>query len=696
MDAGVTGMQYMVGADVGGTFTDITVVDVPKQRVYLHKRPSTPENPAVAIIAGLRQVLADNAIEPASVGYLVHGTTVATNALIERTGAKTALVTTEGIADLLEIGRQTRPSLYNLQQGKPRPLIPGSLRYEVSERTTATGEVLRPLDAGEVRRVCREARARGVSAVAVCFLFSFLNPSAEQTAARIIREEFADVPEFYVSTSHEVVSEFREYPRLSTTVLNAYLGPTVKRYMQRFGHEARALGVAVDPYIMQSNGGVISIAEACERPVKTMLSGPSAGVVAATQLSDVLGLPHLITLDMGGTSTDISLVVNHQPQVVHERSVEGFPARTPTIDIISIGAGGGSVAYLDAGGALKVGPESAGAVPGPASYLRGGTRPTVTDANLMLGALGEASLLNGKMVLSVTAAQRAIEQHVCRASGLTPIAAGQGILSVVNANMTRAIRVVTVERGHDPRDFALLAFGGAGPLHAAALALELGIPRVIVPPSPGMMCSLGLLQSDIKVDLVRTRRLSAGPGSVRVIDGFFEEMKAEANRVLDSEGIPTHLRVFQAIVDARYKGQNYEIPVPLDLAALATSGVDTVAQRFHEQHQQRYGHSNPQQPVEFMTYRLTATGRLPKAPVYEDTAESHEAPAPCGTRAVYFGANAKFLTTPLYRRETLRCGHVLEGPAVIEQMDSTTVLHPGQRLEADAYGNLHIHVGSRP
>jgi len=691
----MTSMRYMVGADVGGTFTDVTVVDVPNQRVYLHKLPSTPENPAVAIITGVRQVLADNGIEPGTVGYLVHGTTVATNALIERKGAKTALLTTAGIADLLEIGRQTRPSLYHLKQGKPVPLIPGSLRYEVDERTLATGEVLRPLDEAEVRRVCRQARSQGVSAIAVCFLFAFLNPGAEQAAARIVREEFADVPEFYVSASHEVVPEFREYPRLSTTVLNAYLGPTVKRYMQRFGHEARALGVGVDPYIMQSNGGIISIAEACERPVKTVLSGPSAGVVAAARLSDVLGVPNLITLDMGGTSTDISLIVDRQPQVTHERVVEGFPARTQMLDITSIGAGGGSIAYLDAGGALKVGPESAGAVPGPACYLRGGTRPTVTDANLVLGKLGAASLLNGKMALSVAAAQEALERHLCRTSGLSATAAGQGILSVVNANMTRAVRVVTVERGYDPRDFALLAFGGAGPLHASALALELGIPRIIVPPSPGMTCALGLLQTDVKTDFVRSRRLASEPASAGWIRRFFEEMQAEATRVLDGEGIPPGLRVFHATVEARYRGQNYELRVPFDLAVLTTGDLGPVVRHFHEQHRRKYGHSAPEQAVEFVTYRLTAVGHVPKAPLFEEAEVAEGAPEPFDARPVYFDAEGQFVSTRLYRREAFRRGHVLEGPAVIEQMDSTTVLHPEQRLEVDAFLNLHILRGGR-
>lgn len=689
------GIHHMVGADVGGTFTDVTLVDVPNQRVYLHKLPSTPENPAVAIITGIRQILAEHGIEPETVGYLVQGTTVATNALIERKGARTALFTTKGFADLIEIGRQTRPALYNLKQGKPEPVIPGHLRYEVDERTLATGQVLRRLDETELRRLCREARSQGIASIAVCFLFSYLNPEAERSAVRIIREELQDVPDFFVSASHEVVSEFREYPRLSTTVLNAYLGPTVKRYMQSFAQQVRELGVGVDPYIMQSNGGIISINEASDRPVKTVLSGPSAGVVATTGLSNVLRLPNLITLDMGGTSTDISLIVDHQPQVTHERSVEGFPARTPMIDITAIGAGGGSIAYLDAGGALKVGPESAGAVPGPACYLRRGTRPTVTDANLILGRLGVGSLLNGKMTLSAEAGRQAIDEHLCRVSGLSTLVAAQGILSVVNANMTRAIRLVTVERGYDPREFALMAFGGAGPLHAAALAREMGIPRVIVPTSPGMMCSLGLLQSDIKTDFVRSRRLAHGAESAQTITGFFEEMQAEANSILDGEGIPTSMRVFQATVEARYRGQNYELSVPLDSASLASGNLDDVVRRFHEQHQKKYGHSDHRQPVEFVTYRLTAIGHLPKAPLYEEARASDGAPKPFAERPVYFETEEQFVSTPLYRREELRHGHAREGPAVIEQMDSTTVVHPGQRVEVDAFLNLHILHGGR-
>jgi len=696
METGVTHLHYMVGADVGGTFTDITLVDVPNQRLFLYKLPSTPENPAVAIITGVRRLLADQRIDPNAIGYLVHGTTVATNALIERKGARTALFTTTGIADLLEIGRQTRPSLYNLKQGKPEPLVTGRLRYEVGERTLATGEIIFKVNEDEVRRLCREARSQGVGAIAVCFLFSYLSPENERTAVRLIREEFQDLPGFFASASHEVIPEFREYPRLSTTVLNAYLGPTVTQYMKSFGQHVRELRIGVDPYIMQSNGGIISIAEACARPVKTILSGPSAGVVAATSLSALLDIPNLITLDMGGTSTDVSLIVNHAPQVMHERSVEGFPARTPTIDITAIGAGGGSIAYLDAGGALKVGPESAGASPGPACYMRGGTKPTVTDANLVLGRLGVASLLNGRMTLNLDAARGAIEQHLCGPSGLGTLVAAQGVLSVVNANMIRAIRLVTVERGYDPREFALMAFGGAGPLHAAALAHEMGIPRVIVPPSPGMTCALGMLQSDIRTDFVRSRRLTGDPQGVEVIRGFFEEMHTEANRVLDSEGIPANLRIFQATVEARYRGQNYELPVALDLASHAGDGLVLVERRFHEQHQKKYGHSDPHQPVEFVTYRLTAVGHLPKAPVRRESQSVDGAPSPVGERRVYFESQAEHVSTLLYRREEFRRGHTIRGPAIIEQMDSTTVLLPGQRVEVDAFLNLHILPGGNP
>lgn len=696
MEGAVKGMRYMVGADVGGTFTDITLVDVLNQRVYLHKLPSTPHNPAIAIISGIKRILEDHGIRPHEVDYLVHGTTVATNALIERKGARTALFTTEGIVDLVEIGRQTRPSLYDLRQGKPKPIVPGRLRYEVSERTLATGEIFCRVDEGQVRELCRRARAAGARAIAVCFLFSYLNPENEKVAVRVIREEFEDVEGFYISASHEIVPEFREYPRLSTTILNAYLGPVVEHYMQSFQRSVAEVGIRVDPYIMQSNGGIISVRETCERPVKTALSGPSAGVVAATQLSRLLELPNLITFDMGGTSADISLIVEGQPQVANERSVEGFPARTQMIDITAIGAGGGSLAYLDPGGALKVGPESAGAVPGPACYLRGGTRPTVTDANVVLGRLGAGSLLNGQMKLDEDVARQAIEEHLCRRSHLTVVQAAQGVVDVVNANMARALRVVTVERGYDPREFALVAFGGAGPLHAAALAKELRIPRVIIPNAPGLMCAQGLLQSDIKADFVRSHKLLPLPENLSAIQGFFSDMMDEAQALLDQEGVPADHWRFQATVEARYQGQNYELAIPVDLEALLEGDLEGAVQAFHQQHARKYGYHNSVAPVEFVTYRIAAIGLLPKATLQPQAEGATGAPQPFSMRPVYFETLGEYVLTPIYRREEFKHGHALVGPAIIEQMDTTTVVYPSQRVSVDSYLNLHIFTETQP
>lgn len=677
--------RYLLGADVGGTFTDITLLDQQTRQQWLFKLPSTPHHPAEAILHGVAQILQTNGVAAAQVDYLVHGTTVATNALIQRKGARLALITTRGMRDLTEIGRQTRPSLYNLQQGKPQPLVPAYLRFEVDERITADGEIDTPLDLDQLRQVCGQARAQGVTAVAVCFLFSYLNPIHERQALEVIAQEWADQPQFFSSASHQVVPEFREYPRFSTTVLNAFLGPTVASYMETFERQVGQLGLPRRPYIMQSNGGVISVPEACQRPIKTALSGPSAGVMAAVKLAQQLGQPNLITFDMGGTSADLSLVVEGQPQMAAERLLEGFPARTPMVDIVAIGAGGGSLAYLDPGGALKVGPQSAGAVPGPACYLRGGTVPTVTDAHLALGRLGPQSLLDGQMTMSLQAAQQAIDTHLAQPTGLSRVEAAQGILAVVNAHMARAIRLVTVERGHDPRQFALVAFGGAGPLHAAELAQEMGIPRVVVPAAPGLMCAQGLLESDLRTDLVRSRRLLAEEGNQAQVAQFIAEMMAEGQLLLEREGIAPQARAFEARVEARYRGQNYEISVPVELGRPLS--LSELVQGFHQAHQHKYGYHNPQQAIELVNCRLTAWGRRP-APVEVGLLSERPQGLPAGWRSIQFAADPQ--PTPIYRRETLFPGAPLAGPLVVEQLDATTVVPPGWFLEVDALGNLHL------
>ena len=682
-------MRYMIGVDVGGTFTDLTLVDAETHTTAIHKVLSTPSDPSQAIMSGIAALLAREGVDYELVDYLAHGTTVATNALIEHKGAKTGLLVTEGFRDLLEIGRQMRPALYDLQREKPVPLVPGQFRKEVQERIYADGTIRKPLNAAAARVAIAELRDAGVESVAVCFLFSYLNPDHEKAVVKVIQEIF---PAAFVSASHEIVPEFREFPRLSTTVLNAYLGPIMKRYLENFQAAVDRAGIKTSPFVTQSNGGILSIRETVHAPVRTALSGPSAGVVAAAYIGKLAGYDNLITLDMGGTSADISLIYAGEPLMSVERSIEGWPSRIPMLDIVTIGAGGGSIAWIDEGGALKVGPHSAGANPGPACYGFGGTEATMTDANVVLGRMNPQRILGGRMQLDMPAAEAAIRATICDRTGLSPVEAASGIVDVVNANMVRATRLVSVERGYDPRDFTLMAFGGAGPLHAVAVAQELGIPRVLVPPSPGTLCSLGLLVTDIRTDHVRSLPLAPTVQALPQIVALFQELDVEGQRVLDQEGVPADKRRLMRWIDARYQRQNYELAVPVTLDDLTKEAVQDLVARFHAEHARLYDYARPNAPVEFVNYRLTAIGELPKAPIPHIDQRSGTGPSPIAMRDVFFKEAGQFVPCPLLERSQLGAGDGLVGPLIIEQMDSTTVVPPGLTCSVDIFGNLLIEV----
>jgi N-methylhydantoinase A len=684
-------MRYMVGVDVGGTFTDVTLVDSDKGSIKNHKVPSTPKDPSHAIMTGIEQILEMNSIPFNEVEYLAHGTTVATNALIERKGAKTALIVTKGFRDLLEIARQTRPHLYDLFKEKPETVIPGDLRFEVEERLYADGSVRTPININELRKVIEHLKEKEVTSIAVCFLFSFNNPIHEKVAVEEIKRLF---PKVYVSASHQIVPEFREYPRISTTSLNAYLGPVMKTYMENFQNSVHSVGIPVDPYITQSNGGIISIQESVSSPVRTAVSGPAAGVVAASHLSELTDYKNLITFDMGGTSADFSLIENGEPKVSMEREVEGFPARIQMLDIYTYGAGGGSIAWLDAGGALKVGPESAGSTPGPAAYGRGGTLPTVTDANVVLGRLNPNGILGGRMDLDVEASKRVIQEHICDKTNLSLLEAASGILSIVNANMTRGVRLISVEKGHSPSDFALVSFGGGGGLHCGALAKALNIPHVIVPPSPGTFCSLGLLVTDIRRDYVRTELLEPGEDSLITIRQHFESMKVEGTQLLAKENVHPSKRRFSLDIDVRFVGQNYELSVPVQWEELTSDRVQHIISRFHKIHEKNYGYSDKEGKIEFVNYRVTAFGELPKAPLVKANQEDNRLVEAVSHRDVYFSEANKpgYYKTEIYNRSDLNAGNRIQGPAIIEQMDTTILILPSQSAVIDPYQNLIINT----
>ncbi len=585
-------MAWRVGVDSGGTFTDVCLFDDTTGRIEVWKVSSTPDDPSQGIASGVTEGLARVGEAPNAVAWFGHGTTVATNALIQHRGARTGLITTDGFRDLLEIGRQKRPDLYDLMIDKPVPLVSRDLRLEVPERLRHDGSVELALDEAAFRDAVRQLRAAGVQAVAVCFLYGFINTAHEAIASRILHEEF---PEAFISISHDVAPEFREFERLSTTVINAYLGPVMRGYIQRLDERLRTLGVHATPHLTQSNGGVISFEQAERLPVRTVLSGPSTGVIGAREVGRLAGYPDLITFDMGGTSTDVALLSGGECRLTAEAVVHGYPIKAPMLDIYTVGAGGGSIAYID-GGLLKVGPRSAGAHPGPVCYGLGGTVPTVTDANVLLGLLNPRHLLGGRMAIRHDLARDSIAA-LAGVLGLDPMATAVGILSVVTANMVRAIRVISVQRGYDPRDYTMIAFGGAGPLHAARLARELEIGRVLVPRNPGILCAMGLLLTDLRADFGVTRLRTLEQPALPDMAEAFQSLEVRAWSWFEQEGIEPGNRRTSRTVDMRYTGQNYELSVQLPDGPIGHHSIHALAADFATTHRRLYGSAADDEPA---------------------------------------------------------------------------------------------------
>ncbi len=680
-------MSYMIGVDVGGTFTDFSIFNTETGKLKHFKHSSTPDDPSRAIVNGILHVLSEDCIGPEQVSYLAHGTTVATNALIEKKGARLGLITTKGFRDLMEIGWQKRPSLYDLSKQKPLSLIPDGMKCEVEERILYDGTVKTALNEDSVRDAVRYLKEQGAQTIAVCTLFSFINPEHEVRIKEIIEEEY---PEAYVSTSHELVPEFREYSRMSTTVLNAYLGPVMEKYVHNFEKSILDSGITVAPYVTQSNGSVISIAETIDCPIKTAVSGPSAGVIGAVYIGKQCGIDKVITFDMGGTSIDVSLIENGKASLSNERLVEGYPARIPMIDIVTVGAGGGSIARIDAGGALKVGPDSAGATPGPACYMRGGTEACVTDANIVLGKLNQSKILGGRMDVDLELAKKAVKENICDKSTLDLKQAAAGIISVVNSNMTRAIRVVSVERGYDAREFTLMAFGGAGPLHACEVARDMGITSVLLPPSPGTLCSLGLLMADTKFDISRSNVMIVEEENLDKVQNIFDTLTGEGNELLDKEGVAETDRSFTYLIECRYERQNYEIGIEVE-GRFTKEVMEEMIEKFHQEHNRSYGYFNRNMKLQMVNYRVSAIGDIIKPDLVEMPVDPNaEPPKPFTTRDVLFDREKDYMTTNIYNRNDFKPGCTVMGPAIIEQMDSTSVIPPNWKAYTDGYQNIIV------
>lgn len=681
-------MTRVIGVDVGGTFTDICAHDPVTGKTAYFKLPSTTGRSDEAIIDGIQMICEREGKRPSDYHRVAHGTTVATNALIEKRGGRVVLLVTEGFRDLLEIGRQTRPKIYDLQAEHPPAIVSRERRLEVRERVTRGGAVLVPLSDVEVQRVVEQVAAAQPDAVAVCLLFSFIRPDHELRLGKALRERIPNVP---VSLSCEVRPEFREYERLSTTVLNAYLQPVMFNYLTRLESGIERIGEGAALGINQSSGGLISAARARAFPIRTALSGPAAGVAAAIQLAKQAGERNVITLDIGGTSSDVALISDFNVGTVHERRIEGYPARLTSVDIDAIGAGGGSVAWVDTDGLLKVGPESAGAYPGPACYQRGGTRATVTDANLVLGRLSAKGLLSGTMPLDVDAAQKAMAELANRV-GLEPRWAALGIIDIAVANMVRGIRAISVERGLDPRGYTLFAFGGAGPLMASAVARAIGITRILIPPHPGLLCAQGLIVADQLEHFVRTLRLPLSQGIATAIGPSIEELAAEAAKWFAAQEISQAARKISYSLDMRYIGQNFELSIPFDPQAILDP--DALVQRFNAAHDEAYGFHNERARLEIVSVRLAATGTHPSnirtsLPKTENPVSAR----PKSRRIAWFARN-EGVETAIYDRDDLLAGHVINGPAIIDQNDTTTVVYPGDEARVDVHGNIIATVNA--
>ncbi len=690
------------GIDVGGTVTDGVIWNEATGVIASTKVLSTPEDSAQAFLTACERLIAENEVPPSAISYLVHGTTIATNAVLQHGLARTAFVTTKGFGDLLEIARQVRPDPYDVFAEKPRPLTPRHLCFEIQERLGADGEVIVPLDESSVAEVIGRLRAAGVDAIAICLLHAYRNPMHERRAAELIRQA---LPGKALSLSSDLASEFREFPRACTAIVNAGLTAEVSGYLARIDEQLAARDIAATRLVMQSNGGVSDFLHSAERPVHLIESGPAAGVVGATHIARELGEDNIISFDMGGTTAKVGLVQQGTPHVLHEIEIgsganrsrawfsgaAGYPILTPAIDLIEIGTGGGSTAWFDDGAKLRVGPKSAGADPGPACYGLGGTQATVTDADLLLGRLNPDYFLAGQMPLDVPAAQRAVAA-IARGLDMDPIAAAVGIVNIADAAMGQALRVVSLQRGYDPKDFKLVAFGGAGPMHALAVAAEIGIESVLVPPKAGIFSAFGLLVADLKHDFAATRSERLDRADPDALESVFAELLEKGRETLAKESVPDDVMEFERALDVRYVGQSYQLTVPLADEALTEDALADVRRRFNETHMATYGYAERSEPCELVCLRVSAVGRISKAPVDLDPhgkghADNDVAGARKGRRRVYFDEGG-FVDCDIYDRLRLPAGAVLDGPAVIEEPDSTTLMHPGWRATVAKHGVL--------
>jgi N-methylhydantoinase A len=682
-----------IAVDIGGTFTDLACFDETTGEISFGKALSTHGE----LVAGIQNTL-DGAGIDLSNGYLfLHGSTIAINTLLERNGAKTALLITEGFRDIYEIGRVNRPDAYNLFFSKHEPLVPRSLRYEVSERLRADGSLHKPLDEEAVRQLARELKAKHIEAVAVLLLHSYRNPDHERRVKAILQEE---IPGAFVTASHELSQEYREFERVSTAVANAYVGPRVSDYLGELEDHLSDKGFKGDFYAVQSTGGLFPVEHARRDCVRMLESGPAAGVIGAQAICAQLGMPDSIAFDMGGTTAKAGVISEGRPLTTGSALIGGYekalPIQIPMMDIFEVGTGGGSIARVELGNSLRVGPRSAGSMPGPVCYGRDGTEPTVTDANLILGRLDEHNFLGGEMPLYLDRAMQAMEEKIAKPLGLDATKAADGILRIAVTQMSHAVKAVTTERGLDAGSFTMVVYGGAGPLHASAIAREIGIRKVLIPHAPGYFSAYGMLFSDLRYDYVRSvfRRLDSL--SFDEIEAYYKQMEDEGRAAISASQISPEEIVFERAADMRYVGQEHAVTVDLPNAFFVSKDRNAIKNHFDEVHKIRYGTSAPKEAADIVSLRVTVLGRMKKPPrhaVASGNAKLDEQ-ALRTHKPVYFRSAGQFVNTPVYRRDLLKSGNEFQGPALVEEHASTTVVQPGDSVKVDLYGNLQISIGS--
>jgi N-methylhydantoinase A len=683
-------MNYRIGVDTGGTFTDVSLIDEGTGEMHIMKVPSTPQNPSLAVLNGVKQIIKETNIDFNQISFFIHGSTVATNALLEQKGAKTGLITTKGFKDVLQIGRQTRPKLYDFRARKSEPLVPRNLRLELNERIDYQGNIVHEVEKDEVLKLAETIKANKLTSLAVCFMHSYINPANEYKVKEILAEA---LPELSVTISCEVLPEIKEFERTSTAVANAYVLPKMKFYLGHLKDNLKKLKIPSSLYIMQSNGGIISANTAMNMPVRTVLSGPAGGVLAGSLVAKNTPFKNIITIDMGGTSLDTALIENEIPQYTTVSEVEGRPIKVPMIDMHTIGSGGGSIAWIDTGGALRVGPQSSGADPGPVCYGKGGTEPTVSDANVILGRLNPVSILGGKMKMDLESARKVMKEKIADPLGITIEEAAEGILKVINANMVRGIRVISVEKGHDPREFSLMAFGGAGPLHAVDIAKEINSREVIIPPTPGITCATGMLMADVKHDYVKSFTAYLNDVSTEQFNEQLFSLAEEAYKDLFEEGFSEKDIALEASLDLRYQHQAYEINISLSDTVVTDELITESITSFHENHKNIYGFNRPNESLEVANIRLVGIGKIKKIMHGETSYEEVDKLInPIAKRQVYF--NSQYHETSIFNRSDITSNTTITGPAIIEQMDSTIIIHPGQTAKTDSLGNLIINLTS--